>query len=257
MSIVLRQICLVAEKLAPVLEDFKAVFDMDVCFVDEGVAAFGLENALMPIGTNFIEVVAPVKEGTAAGRYLARRGGNGGYMVICAAASKDVQDDVRARAADQGVRVAWEHAHENGKYMQLHPGDMGGSFFEVDVTEPFEPEGFWPPAGGRGWENKAGSTRVKAIRAAELQSDTPEPMAERWAIIARRPLEIGEHGRFYFDLENARVRFVKAKDGRGPGLSALDIEVTDKQAILAAAEKRGLPCDETHVTLCGTRFHLV
>ncbi|TNE36600.1 MAG: hypothetical protein EP347_10690 [Alphaproteobacteria bacterium] len=257
MTIVLRQICLVAERLAPVLEDFKAAFDMDVCFVDEGVAAFGLENALIPIGTNFIEVVAPVKEGTAAGRYLERRQGNGGYMVICAAASKDIQDDVRARAADQNVRVAWEHDHGSGRYMQLHPGDMGGSFFEVDLTDPFEPEGFWPPAGGRGWEDKVNTSRVKAIRAVELQSDSPEPMAERWAIIARRPLEIGEHNRAYFDLENARVRFVKALDGRGPGLSALDIEVTDKEAILAAAQARGLPHDETHVTLCGTRFHLV
>jgi hypothetical protein len=83
MSIRLRQICLVAEKLAPVVDDFKAIFAIDVCFVDPAVAAFGLENSLMPIGGNFLEVVAPVKENTAAGRYLKRRGGDGGYMVIC------------------------------------------------------------------------------------------------------------------------------------------------------------------------------
>ena len=98
MSITLRQICLVAEKLAPALDDFKAVFDIDVCFVDEGVAAFGLENALMPIGTDFIEIVAPVKENTAAGRYLERRGGDGGYddaaaMMAAAVATKQQQQN--------------------------------------------------------------------------------------------------------------------------------------------------------------------
>jgi hypothetical protein len=76
MSIRLRQICLVAEKLAPVLEDFKAVLGLEVCFKDPEVAVFGLENALMPVGGNFIEVVAPVKETTAAGRYLKRRNGD-------------------------------------------------------------------------------------------------------------------------------------------------------------------------------------
>src|SRR5271154_2561583 len=73
MSIRLRQICLVAEKLAPAIEDFKAILAVDVCFVDPAVAAFGLENSLMPIGSNFLEVVAPVRENTAAGRYLKRR----------------------------------------------------------------------------------------------------------------------------------------------------------------------------------------
>src|SRR5713226_7072640 len=68
MSIRLRQICLVAEKLAPVLEDFKAVLGLEVCFKDPEVAVFGLENSLMPVGSNFIEVVAPVRENTAAGR---------------------------------------------------------------------------------------------------------------------------------------------------------------------------------------------
>src|SRR5258708_2227746 len=78
MSIRLRQICLVAEKLAPAIADFKAVLGLEVCFKDPEVAVFGLENSLMPVGSNFIEVVAPVKENTAARRYLKRRNGDGG-----------------------------------------------------------------------------------------------------------------------------------------------------------------------------------
>src|SRR6266481_3086807 len=48
MSIRLRQICLVANQLAPVIEDFKDILGLQVCFIDKGVEVFGLENSLMP-----------------------------------------------------------------------------------------------------------------------------------------------------------------------------------------------------------------
>ncbi len=78
----LRQIALVAEKLAPVEEELTSVLGIEVCFRDPGVGHFGLENALLPIGNQLLEVVAPVKANTAGGRYLERRKGDGGYMVI-------------------------------------------------------------------------------------------------------------------------------------------------------------------------------
>src|SRR5271167_3612431 len=123
MSIRLRQICLVAEKLAPVLEDFKAVLGLEVCFKDPEVAVFGLENSLMPIGSNFLEVVAPVRENTAAGRYLKRRNGDGGYMVICQCDTHETQLARKARAAALNVRIAWEHEGKSFHGLQLHPAD--------------------------------------------------------------------------------------------------------------------------------------
>ena len=38
-----------------------------VCHRDPAVGKYGLENALLPVGTNFLEVVAPVEANTAAG----------------------------------------------------------------------------------------------------------------------------------------------------------------------------------------------
>ena len=82
MTIQLRQICLVAHELEPVIDDLRSILGINSCYVDPGVAKFGLENNLMPIGRNFLEVVAPIQENTAGGRYLDRRSGDGGYMVI-------------------------------------------------------------------------------------------------------------------------------------------------------------------------------
>ena len=69
----LRQIALVAGQLAPVEAALTAVFGIKVAFRDPGVSHFGLENALFPIGNTLLEVVAPIREHTAGGRYLERR----------------------------------------------------------------------------------------------------------------------------------------------------------------------------------------
>ena len=54
MSFTIRQICLVADRLQPVIEDFSHVLKIENCYSDPQVDFFGLENVLMPIGTDFI-----------------------------------------------------------------------------------------------------------------------------------------------------------------------------------------------------------
>ncbi len=77
MTIQLRQICLVARDLASVIDDLTHILGINTCFIDPGVGRFGLENTLLPIGRNFLEVVAPIEENAAGGRYLQRRNGDG------------------------------------------------------------------------------------------------------------------------------------------------------------------------------------
>src|SRR5436309_8781228 len=102
----LRQIALVAERIEPVVEDLRAVFGIEVAHRDPAVAQFGLENAVFPVGNQFLEVVAPVKDATAAGRYLERRGGDGGYMVILQC---DDHGPRKRRVEELGIRKVIEH----------------------------------------------------------------------------------------------------------------------------------------------------
>lgn len=257
MSIRLRQICLVANRLAPALEDFKSVMGLEVCFKDPEVAVFGLENSLMPVGANFIEVVAPVKENTAAGRYLKRRDGDGGYMVICQCDSHASQLGRKERAKALGVRVAWEHESKTFHAMQLHPADTGGAFFEIDWDAKGEPEGNWMPAGGAGWTGARRTEVVTAYTGVELQSADPRGLAERWSAIAEIPLRKDTRGRFEMPLDNAVVRFVEATDGRGEGLGGIDIVAVDRERVMAAARQRGCATGDDQITICGTRFYLV
>ena len=55
----LRQICLVAPQLEPVISDIAEIMGLSVCYRDGNVAKYGLENALLPVDTILLEVVAP------------------------------------------------------------------------------------------------------------------------------------------------------------------------------------------------------
>ena len=257
MAIRLRQICLVAEKLAPVVADLKAIFGLDVCFVDPAVATFGLENSLLPVASNFLEVVSPVRENTAAGRYLKRRGGDGGYMVICQCDSHERQLARKARAAVLNIRVAWEHEGRSFHGMQLHPADTGGAFFEIDWDAMNQPEGHWTPAGGSDWVSQMHTDVVKYYSAVELQSADPRGLAERWSSIVEIPLRKDSRGRIEMPLENASTRFVEATDGRGDGLGGIDIVVGDRARLLAAAAERNRKVSDDQVMVCGVRFNLL
>ncbi len=249
----LRQICLVARELAPAMEGLSDVLGLATCFHDPAVGVYGLENALLPVGTNFLEVVAPVREGTAAGRYLERRGGDGGYMVILQC------DDVearRARMGELGVRIANPLNYGDFTGIQLHPRDTGGCMLETDQNEgSLAPDGPWHPAGDN-WLGAVRTHRTVAMVGAELQSPDPTALAARWGEILDRPVAAGPSGAPEIALDNAALRFVEAADGRGEGLGGVDLKVSDSAAILAAAGVRGLEVTGDAMVVCGTRFRL-
>ncbi|MCU1504887.1 MAG: hypothetical protein JWM12_4241 [Ilumatobacteraceae bacterium] len=214
----LRQIALVARELDPVLTELHDALGVEVAFRDPSVKTFGLQNAVMPIGNQFLEVVAPVQEGTAAGRYLDRRKGDGGYMVILQC---DEHAARKARLGEElGVRFAMAHDSDDYKVLQLHPQDTGGSFLEVDQQTGGEDmvDGPWEPAGPN-WQHARRTGIVGGINAAVIQSDDPVRLATRWSELLDVPVEGDDNPSI--PLDNATLMFVKAADGRGEGLAGL------------------------------------
>ncbi len=250
----LRQIALVARELAPVVDDLRGVFGLEVGHRDQGVKIFGLENALLPVGSQFIEVVAPIQENTAGGRYLKRRGGDGGYMVITQC---DEHASRKRRVAELGIRKVLESDTPEYCTMQLHPRDTGGSFLEIDYQAGGEdPDGPWLPA-GRNWKPAVRTNVVRAIAAAEIQSPEPDALAERWSEIVELPLERGADGHPSLRLDNAAIRFVPETDGRGEGLGGLDLVAVDRARALKEAQRRGRRLPDDVVMVGGVRFRLV
>lgn len=256
MAIQLRQICLVAQRLQPVVQDLTSILGINPCYVDPGVATFGLENTLMPVGRNFLEVVAPVREGTAAGRYLERRRGDGGYMVITQADSRETQLQLRQNAEAAGVRVAFEMEKDDYHLCQLHPGDLRAAFLEIDSDAHNDLTGYWHPAGGSGWEDKVKQDVTVDFRAVWLQGPDPLELAELWGRVTGLPVAAEGPG-FEIQLNNAKLLFMRATDGRGPGLGAIDIEVADRPWLQSRAKERGALVHDRQIHAGGVRWNLL
>jgi hypothetical protein len=250
----LKQLALVARNLPPIVDDIRDLFGLEVGFRDPAVKVFGLENAIFPVTNQFIEVVSPIQDGTAGGRYLARRNGDGGYMVILQC---DDHAPRKKRVAELGIRKALEQDEPEYKIMQLHPRDTGGSFLEIDVQIGGEDiNGPWHPA-GRNWKSAVRTDVVRAIAAAEIQSPEPDALASRWSSILDLPLKPDPIGHPSLGLENALIRFVKDSDGRGEGLGGIDLVVADRARLIANAERRGRRVSDDLVMVCGIRFRLL
>lgn len=254
MPINLRQICLVAETLKPAVADLSAVLGIQPCHADPEVGKWGLENALLPIGTDFLEVVAPTQAGTSAGRHLKRREGDGGYMVICQVQTVAEQNATRIRAEQNHVRVAYASDRGNWRLMQLHPGDMQGAYLEVDWDQQADPKGNWMPAGGTGWQDHVQTEITERITGVELQGPDPLAMAEHWGKVCGIEPMLND-GTPSVPLANANLRFVPDTDGRGPGLGGIDIKAVDPEGLRKNAHSRSLSSDG-QIMICGTRINI-
>jgi hypothetical protein len=179
MSVRLRQAVLVAAELEPVVASLRSELGLGAYYADPGVAAFGLHNAVFPVGDGFLEVVSPTEPGTAAGRHLERRGGDGGYMLIF---QFDDLDAARARAEALGMRVVWQIDLPDISGTHLHPADTGGAILSLDRAEP---AGSWR-WGGPEWTESVGPPGPGSLERAAgrfpcgRRRDSPSDPGREW-----------------------------------------------------------------------------
>jgi len=222
------------------------VLGIEVSFRDPGVEVFGLRNAVMPIGDGFLEVVSPVKEGTTAGRFLERRGGDGGYMVIVQSQAKD---EDRRRVGELGVRIAWEMQLEDAGTLHLHPRDVGGAILSLDWMDPAES---WKWA-GPDWRSHVCTGGAKEIRGVAIEAVDPLAMAARWGEVLDVRCD-GDEPRLRLD-GGGRIEFVPGK-GQGEGVGALLVSAADAEGMRARARERRALDESGAIRIAGTRIHI-
>ena len=237
----LRQVCLAAPRLEPVLDDLQAILGLQVCHRDPGLIAYGLENALLPVGTDFLEVVAPVQADTAAGRFIHRTRGHGGYMAIFQC---DDPKAGQARAAALGVRTAHE-IDRPGHYtsVQLHPRDCRAAFIELGHSPGGDDRatGTWWPAGPH-WQEGIRTSQTRGLLGITLESPEPSALRAHWA----RILGLPEGGDAPLVVDGS---WIAVEPGPADALGAIDLAVADVAATLDRAVDRGL-------WVQGDRFHI-
>lgn len=244
----LRQIAFAAHDLDAVVADLRAVLDLPAPYHDPGVAIFGLRNAVLPVGDTFLEVVSPVEAETAAGRYLQRRGGDCGYMVMVQVEDTDA---TRQRAAGLGVRIVWHADLDDIRGTHLHPRDLGGPLLSFDTPTP---AAAWRWAGPE-WQASPASRVARTLLAVEMACAEPRRTAERWAtLLGRGATARGD--RHEIGLGGSTLRFLPGAAPGGDAVVGVDVACRDRAAALRAAAARGLPVSGDTVTVCGTALHL-
>jgi len=247
----LRQICLVAADLARQTELIKAVFGLEECYRDPNVGRYGLENVLFPVGTDFIEIVAPTQPGTAAGRFLERHGGRHGYMVIM---DCDDPESRREHCAAIGVRAANVIRHDAYFGVQLHPRDTGAAMLEFNRTEQGEdPLDAYAPA-GRDWRKAIRSDITERLLAAEIECPDPEGFSTRWSEILQRPAHRAAGDSFRIALDTGAINFLPGSSEAA--LTGIELQVANRAHILREAKARDCVATDAAVEVCGVRFRL-
>jgi len=246
----IRQVALVARELDPVVDDLCAVLGAEVAFNDPGVAEFGLKNAVLALGDQFLEVVCPVRDDATAARYLERRHGDGGYMVIL---QSDDLDADRGRLAELGVRIVWQIAFPDIATIHLHPRDVGGAIVSLD--RPLPPAA-WRWA-GPGWEEKGARSAARRLGGVELQGDDPAGLACRWSEVLGQEVTYDDRGAPRIELDGGHLRFVTLEDDRGDGIACIRVALRDVTAAKGRARERGCVDASGHVRVGGVRFDLV
>jgi hypothetical protein len=247
----LRQICLVAAAIEPVTSDIADIMGLEVCYRDGNVAKYGLENALLPVDTILLEVVAPFQPGTAAGRFIEKTNGRGGYMAIFCCEDPDARGK---HANAMGVRTANVITHAPYHGVQLHPRDCRAAFIEFNYTAGSDDVlGLYPPA-GPAWQKSIRKDVTQALVGVEMESPDPAGLAEHWGKIIGIAASEGADGHPELKLPNASFRFVK---GTSDIMSGLTFKVADIAAVRDAARTRGRPVSGDSFLLGGVTFHLV
>jgi len=227
----LRQIVMVATDLEAAEQRVESELGVELCYRDPGVAAFGLRNALFPIGDKLLEIVSPTQPGTTAGRLLDKRGGDGGYMVIL---EVDDLDALRQRVEQVGARLVYEAVGDGIVGLHLHPADVGGAILSLDQADTW---GEWPWAGPV-WRDHARDDIVSEVLAVTIEANDPAVMAARWGEVIGRDVVDNT-----IALDEGEIRFVPAGE-RGDGVAGFTLRASG-------------PSRVGQTEICGCTFQLV
>ena len=112
----------------------------------------------------------------------------------------------RTRCEAVGVRIANEIGYPEYRELQLHPRDVGAAMLSFSWQEGARaPGGPWHPAAYDGTRPPARAGVIRAMTAAELQSEDPERLAQRWSQVIERPVVMRD-GQRTIALDDATLR---------------------------------------------------
>ncbi len=246
----LRQIALASSHLDVVVEALDDIFGLKVAYNDPHIHHYGLRNAVIPVGTDFLEVVEPIRPDCTGAGFIARRG-DAGYMVILQDADAEAH---RARLQAMGVRVVDDIDTKAYRASHYHPADFAGFLVSIDqqrsAPDYLEPYGDWMPA-GPDWR-AARTDQVLDMTAVTLSAPDPDALAKRWSALLDQPLDDGAGRRI--TLAHGEIRFTDGGGGAETAIKGIELKVSGVDQAIERATSGGLNVNSDGILIGGVRF---
>ena len=225
------------------IDHLRHILDLRAGFVDPGVAEFGLTNGVFALGDQFLEVVVPTVADTAAGRFIDRTGGLGGYMTIF---QTDDLAGVRHRADAEQIRRVWNIDLPDISASHLHPADMGAAIVSVDEARP---AGSWR-WGGPDWRAQSAPGRIEHLTVTAI---SPQALSRKWGQVLGVAAEESAPDLWTLPLQDGTLRIVP---GARDALSIYHLSHPDPEGCLARAAGLGRPTDTASFMFAGVSVSL-
>ena len=96
----------------------------------ETVESQGVEEAMIPVGGSFVQLLQPLAGDTPVGRFLESRGEGLHHVAFVVSSIDDALDHLR----EEGARLVDETARAGGRGTRIafvHPADLAGTLIEL------------------------------------------------------------------------------------------------------------------------------
>ena len=125
----LDHVAIAVEDLDATVAGYRSRYDVEPVY-REIVDSQGVEEAMIPVGGSFVQLLQPLSPETPVGRFLSKNG-EGLHHIAYAVASIDAA--LRHLAAE-GARLVDPQPRIGGRGARIafvHPGDLGGTLIEL------------------------------------------------------------------------------------------------------------------------------
>ena len=229
----LRQLVIATSEMDLLADSICDLFELKRTFSDPELIVFGLQNVLIPLGDTFLELVTPVKENTSAERFLKKKGGDGGYMVIVDSLNLEIE---RKRLETVEMDIVWHENRESngihGQSLHLHPKQVGGAILSIDNMMP---SSSWLWAGTE-WEKDINKSLVSHLSGVNICTPNPDNLISNWEkALGKKKSIFGD----WIDLGKSNINFVINTQSKSEYVSAFQIQALKKSYIEKRAESRG------------------
>lgn len=125
----LDHVAIAVEDLDQAVEGYRSRYDVEPIY-RERIEEQGVEEAMIPVGGSFVQLLEPLGPETPVGRFLSRNG-EGLHHIAYAVSSIE---SALSHLKSQGARLIDEEPRPGGRGARIafvHPGDLTGTLIEL------------------------------------------------------------------------------------------------------------------------------